>query len=58
METQLSPTASTVLALLVAGVFALLWGGIVILRRGDRLKGVLMLVCAVVLIGNVLIWTV
>jgi hypothetical protein len=58
MQTQLSPTASTVLASLVAGAFALLWGGIVILRRGDRLKGVLMLVCAVVLIGNVLIWTV
>lgn len=58
MPTQLSPTASTLLALLVAGALALAWGGVVILRRGDRRKGVLMLVCALVLIGNVLIWTV
>lgn len=55
---QLSPFASALLAVLMIGVFALLWGGVVILRRGDRKKGVLMLVCAAVLLGNVLIWTV
>lgn len=58
MEMQLSPAASTLLALAVAGVFALIWGGITILRRGDRRKGVLMLIAAVVLAGNVAIWTV
>lgn len=58
MESGFSPTASTLLALLMIAAFALAWGGVVVLRRGDRLKGALMLVCAVVLIGNVLIWTV
>lgn len=37
--------------------FACVGGGVVTIRRGDRLKGVLMLVMAVVLVGNVLIWT-
>ena len=58
MPMQLSPAASTLLSLLVIAALALIWGGITILRRGDRLKGVLMLICALVLIGNVLIWTV
>ena len=58
MPAELSTTASTFLALLVAAAFALIWGGITILRRGDRRKGMLMLVCALVLVGNVLIWTV
>ena len=57
MDTQYGTAASTMLALLMVGVVALIWGGVVILRRGDRTKGVLMLVCAVVLLGNVLIWT-
>ncbi len=39
-------------------VFALLWGGIRLLRQGgQRTKGVLMLVCAAVVFGNVLIMT-
>ena len=34
-------------------------GGIVTIRKGqDRRKGVLMLVMAVVLVGNVVIWTI
>lgn len=37
--------------------FACVAGGIATMRRGDRRKGVLMLVMAVVLVGNVLIWT-
>ncbi|WP_168371511.1 hypothetical protein [Sphingomonas sp. Leaf257] len=37
--------------------FACVAGGVVTIRRGDRRKGVLMLVMAVVLVGNVLIWT-
>ncbi|KQN26898.1 hypothetical protein ASE86_07075 [Sphingomonas sp. Leaf33] len=55
METlaKLAPTI-TMLA-----VFALVFGGIRLVRAGDdsRTKGVLMLVCAAVLVGNVLIWT-
>jgi hypothetical protein len=43
------------LAMLAA--FACVAGGVVTIRRGDRRKGVLMLVMAVVLVGNVLIWT-
>jgi len=58
MPAQLSPTASTLLALAVAGVLALIWGGVVLIRRGNRQKGVLMLVCAAVVAGNVAIWTV
>ena len=37
--------------------FACIAGGIVTIRRGDRRKGALMLVMEVVLVGNVLIWT-
>lgn len=39
-------------------VVALAWGGVTVLRRGDRQRGVLMLVCALVILANVLIWTV
>ncbi|URW77156.1 hypothetical protein M9980_06085 [Sphingomonas donggukensis] len=47
-------------AIAMLAVFALTFGGIQLLRRGraDRTKGVLMLVCAAVLLGNVAIWTV
>ncbi|MEK9210439.1 hypothetical protein [Sphingomonas sp. 2378] len=37
--------------------FACVAGGVFTIRRGDRSKGALMLVMAVVLVGNVLIWT-
>lgn len=37
-------------------VFGLLWGGIVVWKR-DRRRAVLMIVCAGVILGNVLIWT-
>ncbi len=37
---------------------ALVWGGIVLLRRGnDRKRAILMLTAAVVLLGNILVWT-
>ncbi|MGN7999607.1 hypothetical protein [Sphingomonas sp. 22176] len=39
-------------------VLALAWGGVTVLRRGDRQRGVLMLVAALVILGNVLIWTI
>lgn len=58
MQPELSTAASTVLAALMLGAFVLAWGGVKMLRGGERQKGVLMLICAVVLVGNVLIWTV
>ncbi|WP_343521243.1 hypothetical protein [Sphingomonas sp.] len=53
------PTAgSAVLAILMVAAFALVWGGARLVRKGERQKGVLMIVCALVALGNVLIWTV
>jgi tetraacyldisaccharide-1-P 4'-kinase len=48
--------AAPAIAMLAA--FACTFGGVALIRRGDqRTKGVLMLVMAVVLVGNVLVWT-
>lgn len=45
-------------AIAMLAVFALVIGGVVqITRRRDRRKGILMLAMALVLVGNVLIWT-
>lgn len=46
-------------AIAMVAVFALVVGGVTLLRRGPsyRQKGVLMLVCAAVVLANVLIWT-
>jgi TRAP-type C4-dicarboxylate transport system permease small subunit len=56
---QLGTAATTVLGVLTIAALALIWGGWqMIMRRGDRKKGTLMLACAFVLILNVLIWTV
>ncbi len=39
--------------------FALVWGGIwLIAKQRDRRRGILMLVAAAVILGNVLIWVV
>lgn len=47
------------LSVMMLASFALLGGGAYLLSGGrNRTKGVLMIVCAAVLIGNVLIWTV
>jgi hypothetical protein len=40
----------------VIAMFALVWGGVRLLKR-DRTKGALMIVCAFVILGNLLIWT-
>jgi divalent metal cation (Fe/Co/Zn/Cd) transporter len=46
------------LSILMIAAFLLVWGGIYLLvRKRDRKKGVLMLVCAAVALGNVLVWT-
>jgi hypothetical protein len=37
-------------------VFGLIWGGARTWRR-DRQRALLMVVCAIVILGNVLIWT-
>lgn len=47
-----------VMSIAVAAMFLLVWGGVRVWRGGDRQKGALMLVAAVVLLGNLLIWTV
>jgi hypothetical protein len=57
MRPELSTGASTALAALMLGAFVLLWGGVKMIRKGERQKGVLMLACAVIAVGNVLIWT-
>ena len=45
-------------AVAMLGAFACLAGGIYLIAgRRDRTRGVLMLVMAAVLVGNVLIWT-
>jgi len=47
------------LSILMIAAFLLTWGGITLIRRGtDRKKGILMLLCAAVLLLNVAIWTV
>jgi hypothetical protein len=46
------------LSILMVAAFLLAWGGIFLLvKRGDRKKGILMLVAAAVAVGNVLVWT-
>jgi hypothetical protein len=56
---MLDPALNPILFSLVAiAVGALVWGGVTTLRGGNRQKGVLMLVCALVLFANLLIWTV
>jgi hypothetical protein len=55
MDPALNPL---LLSIAVLAMFALLWGGIRTWRTGDRQKGVLMLVAALVLLGNLLIWSV
>ena len=63
MRPELSTAANMTLSLLLIAAAVLVWGGVTMIRKGDqtgggRTKGVLMIVCAVVLVGNVLIWTV
>ena len=52
------PTFDAMFSIAMAVAIGLIWGGIVLIRRGtDRTRGILMLVAALVLLGNVLIWT-
>ena len=50
--------ASTALSIAMIAAFILIAGGIKLtFGRDDRKRGLLMIVAALVLIGNVLIWT-
>ncbi|HYZ47823.1 MAG TPA: hypothetical protein VE567_02905 [Sphingomonas sp.] len=49
--------SALVLSVLMLAAGALIWGGIVQIRRREK-RGWLMLVAAAVLFGNVLIWSV
>ena len=51
--------AATTLSIAVLASFALLGGGAwLLIKRKERKQGILMLIAAAVLFGNVLIWTV
>jgi len=51
-------TPDILLSIMMLAVGALIWGGIVLWRRGDdKRKALLMGAAALVLLGNVLIWT-
>ena len=52
---SIDPTLATVIML---AVLALGFGGVQLYRKGDRRKGVLMIACAIVVLGNLVIWTV
>jgi hypothetical protein len=54
MDPGLNPL---LLSIAVVAMFALIWGGVRTWRGGDRQKGVLMVACALVLLGNLLIWS-
>lgn len=45
------------LSIAVLAMFVLVWGGVRTMKA-DRTKGVLMIVCAIVILGNLLIWTI
>ncbi len=59
MNGTLASIASAAPAIAMLGVFACLIGGGAMVARpqGDTKKGVLLLVMAAVLLGNVVIWT-
>ena len=55
---QYSATASAALSIAMLAAFLLLGvGAKLIVRRQDRQRGVLMVIAALVIVGNVLIWT-
>lgn len=55
---DLSPVTAAAPALAMLAAFACTIGGFYLIRsRRDRRKGVLMLVMALVLVGNVAIWS-
>ncbi len=55
---MISGSGAALLSIAMIGMFLLAAGGIWTIRRGDRQHGLLMLAVAIVLLANVLIWTV
>ena len=54
-----SGLGATLLSILMIATFLLGAGGMwLIVKRGEAKKGALMLVAALVLLGNVLVWTI
>jgi hypothetical protein len=53
----IDPASPLFPSIAMLGAFACVIGGIALIRRQERCKGALMLVMAVVLVTNVLIWT-
>lgn len=49
---------SIALSIGMLAVFALAVGGVILFRRGERQKGLLMIAAGVVILANVLIWTI
>lgn len=48
----------TVLSIVVLAAIALVGGGLYLLRKGEKKQGGLMLLVALVMIGNVIVWTI
>ncbi len=58
MNAALTGIAGAAPAIAMLGMFACLIGGVALIaKKRDTRKGVLMLVMAAVLLGNVVIWT-
>ena len=56
---SMTGVAATLLSLAVLAAFALAGGGAwLLIGRRERKQGILMLIAAAVLFGNVLVWTV
>lgn len=54
----MSTLSATVFSIAMLGAFALVGGGLyLVVGRRDRRKGLLMWAAALVLVGNILIWT-
>ena len=50
--------ASAALAItMIAAILLLIFGGRLSMRAEDRNRGLLMIACGIIFIGNVLIWT-
>jgi hypothetical protein len=55
---QLGTVASAALAItMIAAVLLLIFGIRLAMRPNDRQRGLLMIACGIIFIGNVLIWT-
>ncbi|MDF7776221.1 hypothetical protein P1X14_13260 [Sphingomonas sp. AOB5] len=56
---QIGVAASALLSIMMLAAIALAWGGWrMYSKHGDKRKGVLMWICAVILLANVAIWTI